>query len=136
MSMCFSGGLSSSAYDEDGYPNVCGGKTKTLPTSSVSVRMPSTPNPYNWKLIKHKEYKTMFTQWLIIELEYPDTHNYEGKKILVFRDISLSELLNQKFIDPHFLDNNKFFSLIARFEPTSDGWHMANVFVQCMILSG
>jgi hypothetical protein len=36
----------------------------------------------------------------------------------------------QKIIDPHFSDNKNFYSPIARFVPTDDGWRMAEAFCE------
>ena len=65
---------------------------------------------------------------LIVEIQYPDCINYEGKKILVFENVEYSDLMKQGSIDPHFSDNKKFKSPIARFSPTERGWQMAEVF--------
>ena len=60
----------------------------------------------------------------IIEIEYPDCKNYEGRKIILFKDTSLHTILKLNEIDPHFTDADvpKPF---ARFEPTEDGWNCA-----------
>jgi len=58
-------------------------------------------------------------------INYPDCNNYEGNKILVFEGIKYIKLYEQGSIDPHFSDNKKFHSPIARFEPTDKGWSMA-----------
>ncbi len=62
---------------------------------------------------------------LILKIRYKDCANYEGVKVLVFENCKLINLLNQKQIDPHFSDNKKFLSPIARFEPTERGWEWA-----------
>ena len=41
------------------------------------------------------------------------------------RNLWLLKLKGQKSIDPHFSENKKFFSPIARFEPTLEGEEMA-----------
>ncbi len=78
------------------------------------------PNPRNYKLLRHKT----IGKCLIIEVQYPDCSNYEGRKIMVF-NCKLRDLLKQKLIDPHFSDNENFISPIARFEPTEQGWNFA-----------
>lgn len=75
------------------------------------------PNPNNYKILRYKE---IFNA-LVIEIEYPDCNNYEGRKILVF-DCTYSELMKQKVIDPHFSDNKEFYSPVVRFVPTEIGW--------------
>ena len=61
----------------------------------------------------------------MVRINYPDCHNYEGNKILVFLDTTREELEKQKAIDPHFSDNPDFISPVARFEPTVRGLVMA-----------
>lgn len=100
------------------------------PPPAPVVKAPDgNPNPNNWKLLQAKE----IGSYLILEMQYPDCLNYEGKKILVFEGIKLIDLVNQKLIDPHFFPaNKKFKSPIARFEPTPRGWMMAEVFATQM----
>lgn len=88
------------------------------------------PDPFNWKFVKVEERG----KYLILMMEYPDCTNYEGKKILVFENATLIELVNQKMIDPHFFPGNtKYKSPIARFEPTDRGWKMALMFVSTLM---
>ena len=83
------------------------------------------PDPYNFKVLKH----ILVDNMLIVEIQYPDCINYEGKKILVFENVKYSDLMKQGSIDPHFSDNKKFKSPIARFSPTEQGWKWQNFFV-------
>ena len=96
--------------------------TKTLPN----------PRPDNYKIIK----STASGRYLIVEIQYLDCTNYEGKKILVFKDCSMAQLKDQKLIDPHFSEDKSFHSPIARFEPTNEGWDNANLFVTILLTSG
>ena len=41
-----------------------------------------------------------------------------------------SGLFKEMFLDPHFCNKSKCGRLIARFEPTSDGWKMATEFAK------
>lgn len=86
-------------------------------------RITKLPNPdaSNYEILKHK----YVNNYLIILINYPDCINYEGNKILVFENCTMKQLEKQELIDPHFSDNDEFFSPIARFEPTKRGWKMA-----------
>jgi hypothetical protein len=84
-------------------------------------RILPNPDASNYEIIKHK----YVNNYLILMINYPDCINYEGNKILVFENCTLEQLKEQKLIDPHFCDNEEFFSPIARFEPTDRGWNMA-----------
>ncbi len=88
--------------------------------------LPGNPNPANYKIID----TLTFGNILIVEIQYPDCKNYEGKKILVYEGITWAELRKQKLIDPHFSNNKKYKSPIARFEPTERGWKMAESFAK------
>ena len=78
------------------------------------------PNPNNWEIMRSS--KT--GRYLLVEIKYLDCNNYEGRKILMFKDIEKQNLIEQGIIDPHFSENKQFHSPIARFEPTKEGWIM------------
>jgi hypothetical protein len=91
------------------------------------VRLPN-PNPSNYKILQALQ----VDGFLILKIHYPDCTNFEGQKILVFQDTTAVDLLNQRVIDPHFSQDKKNKSPIARFVPTDDGWGMAQAFVGAM----
>jgi hypothetical protein len=84
------------------------------------------PDPKNYKLLKVEE----INNFLIVKIKYPDCTNYEGEKILVFKNVDLITLINQHNIDPHFSNNSKYHHPIVRFVPTDEGWEMAKRFTQ------
>jgi hypothetical protein len=95
-------------------------------TSAKTTTVPPNPNPKNYKVLRYEEIGGN----LVIELQYLDCTNYEGRKILVYRDLTYSELLawsGHRGIDPHFHDDTNTIakSPFARFKPTKDGWHAA-----------
>lgn len=96
--------------------------------SYISPAITGNPDPSKYEILRHKQDGDI----LVIEIHYPDCTNYEGKKILVYEGITLSELKLQKMIDPHFSESKEFVSPIARFEPTDRGWDMANLFAMWM----
>lgn len=83
------------------------------------------PDPTNYKIFSHY----YCGEFLVIKIKYPNCDNYEGKKILVYKNTTLEDLMKQKSIDPHFSNNKKYKSPIARFEPTDEGLKMALDFV-------
>lgn len=83
------------------------------------------PKPDNYQIIRHLERHNK----LVIEIQYLDCTNYEGRKILYFENCTLKDLKWQKLIDPHFCENKDFHSPVARFEPTDKGWNMAMSFL-------
>lgn len=63
--------------------------------------------------------------YLVVKVNYPDCTNYEGNKIIVFRDVTPRQLFSSSTLDPHFFNGTGVQSPIARFVPTDEGWNMA-----------
>jgi hypothetical protein len=85
------------------------------------VPNPLNPDPKRFKVIKNAK----LGNYLIMVVNYPNCKNYEGNKIMLYKDVTYQELMKQKSLDPHFSENKKFHSPVARFEPTENGWNMA-----------
>lgn len=94
-------------------------------SSNSALNLPN-PNPANYKIVRYIGNEN----YLIVEIKYLDCTNYEGRKILVFENVTMGELEQQKLIDPHFSDNKEYHSPIARFEPTERGLEMAISFIE------
>ena len=94
------------------------------------------PNPKNYKIKKFFKYGKHKSDghYLVVKIRYHGCTNFEGDKILVYEDARLTDLIGQGSIDPHFSNNKKYFSPIARFVPTKEGWDMANTFCFAMAL--
>lgn len=108
--------FSKAAYDVDSYD------TKSIDKPVIPQ---GNPNPLNYEIIKTFERVTgRRTNYLLVDIKYPDCTNYEGRKILLYENVSLCQLKLQKQIDPHFCESVDYFSPIARFEPTKEGWEM------------
>lgn len=73
------------------------------------------PNPKNFKILHISQIKKN----VLLVVQYPDCTNYEGKKIMVYRHVKKSDILEMESLDPHFCDNH--ISPFARFEPTEKG---------------
>lgn len=85
------------------------------------------PNPKNFSLIR----VYIENNLAIVEAEYPDCTNFEGKKIMVFPESSLLKIEHRAELDPHFCENCDL-GLIARFAPTAAGWRHALRFVKTL----
>lgn len=79
---------------------------------------PRNPNPEEFKVLRSKEVTEVSC---VLEIEYKNVTNYEGRKILVYAH-PLEVVLLSKRLDPHFCDHEGCISPFARFEPTSTGW--------------
>lgn len=86
----------------------------------------NNPDPNNYQIIKAEEENG----YLIVKIKYPNCTNYEGEKILVYKNMTLIKLVNQKIIDPHFFNDNNYASPIARFVPTDFGWEIAQKLIR------
>ena len=90
----------------------------------VEKKLPN-PDPSNYSIIDSWTHKN----YLLVKITYPDCKNYEGTKILLYHNVTLKKLKGQKLIDPHFSENTKYYSPIARFVPTKLGWLMGKELV-------
>lgn len=84
------------------------------------------PDPKNYKIVRHHANHN----YLLVEIQYPDCKNYEGRKILLYTGITLDILKRQTELDPHFSNAEKGIYPIARFVPTEKGWSMASHFMR------
>lgn len=80
----------------------------------------SNPNPSKF-MIMNEKYVNGF---LVIHVLYPNCRNFEGNKLLVYREKGITnskELLKRtgKKLDPHFSNNE--ISPVARFIPNEEG---------------
>lgn len=103
----------------------CNSNKNTI-IETTKVTFPN-PNPNNYKiekLILHLD-----KGYVLVLINYPDCTNFEGNKILVYKNVDPSTIINAKFLDPHFCNNDEHPSPIARFIPTDEGWEMALKFI-------
>ena len=85
------------------------------------------PKPNNFNIVRLYETKNAICAWL----NYPNSPNFEGNKIIVFEEISVNDLKKLEEIDPHFCDkHNHPYKIIARFRPTDQGWINAITFAK------
>jgi len=99
----------------------CDETKKLIYTENNINKSFSNPRPDNYTIKLFEQ----IGNHVIIQIQYHDCTNYEGLKILVFENCTIKNLTDQKLIDPHFSEDKRFFSPVARFEPTPKGWDMA-----------
>jgi len=114
-------------YGPAGYPPSITGTL--LPSQNTQQPATGNPDPASYTLQRSEQ----IGAFLILKINYPDCANYEGDKILVFKDVTWKQLAEQKLIDPHFSNNKEKISPIARFEPTEQGWEWARWFAASQI---
>jgi len=79
------------------------------------------PDPSKFEIKKvHRQ-----NNHLVVLIHYPNCINYEGNKIIVYKNTELNILSNALQIDPHFTEKDIELKPFARFEPTDDGWKAA-----------
>ena len=120
-------GKSSSIYDDS--PAIRHFQDAKLQRPVVEVRIPGNPDPYDFRIDRHKE----IGDYLIVLVVYRGVRNYEGKKVMVYKDLTFKKIQTFTSLDPHFSENTKYASPIARFKPNMVGWAMAERFVNCLI---
>jgi hypothetical protein len=112
--------VSSSSFDRTSSRSPSSSRAGYAPPASSPVS--GNPDPANYRVLKVEEYG----KFLLVKINYPDCKNYEGNKVLLFRDVTPADLLMQRHIDPHFCEStSEFKHPIARFAPTDEGWAMA-----------
>jgi hypothetical protein len=94
-----------------------------------SVVINNNPNPYNFKITK----ELVIEEFVIVMVNYPDCTNYEGNKILVYENMTLSDIKRLSILDPHFSKDKPFQSPIARFVPNDQGWIYAITMVKAIL---
>lgn len=94
------------------------------------IKVTSSPDPSKFEIVQQE----VVGDWLILKVNYVESENYEGDKILVYGETDINKILetNGNILDPHFTENPNVFSPIARFEPTAIGWMAAQVFCEAM----
>jgi hypothetical protein len=75
------------------------------------------PSRYNYMEMQNNEQNGN----IAILVNYPNCKNYEGEKIIVFKNTTWEQVKNLKELDPHFTEENVV-KPFARFEPTEEGW--------------
>lgn len=77
------------------------------------------PNPLCFVI----EYLRQVGPHVVARIRYPDCDNYEGLKIILYRDVTVKMIKDQLQLDPHF--GKVGLSPFARFKPTPSGWDAA-----------
>lgn len=80
----------------------------------------NNPDPKNYQIKKISR----IGKFTVVEINYPNCKNYEGNKVMVYKDFD-KVLIAGRGIDPHFSKDHPDISPIARFVPTIEGWNMA-----------
>lgn len=102
--------------------------TNDMPSRRVKDHIenlpPGNPNPHNYIV----ENGFNVNNHCVLIIRYPDADNYEGRKILVYKNMSRMDVIKHSKIDPHFAETG--LSPFARFEPTSDGLKAAKMLAE------
>lgn len=110
------------------FGSISGKARSYYPSGPEIAPVAPNPNPSNFKFVETFE----ADGFLLVKINYPDCTTYEGNKVLLFKDVRLIDLVNQRHIDPHFLNDPNFVSPIARFVPTEAGWNIALTLISAL----
>lgn len=80
---------------------------------------PGNPDPSRWKIKR----SVCIGHNVLVEVNYPDCTNYEGNKIILYRNCTVDLIKSQQKLDPHFVREKYLVKPFARFEPTEEGWN-------------
>ena len=86
------------------------------------------PDPANFEIQKLTD---KGGGYIIARIRYPDCTNYNGDKILLFKDMTRTHIESLNRLDPHFSDDRN--SPIARFKPTGEGFRLAMMLVDSLL---
>lgn len=84
-------------------------------SAACGTARPPMPDPYRFRVIHWQDFKAS----LLVEVEYPGCTTFDGRKLLVFRDMSVNELEATSVLDPHFTELEP--RLVARFRADETG---------------
>lgn len=102
-------------------------KKKKLERQKIIDSLPPTPDSENYEV---EDYARVGPH-IVLKVAYPNCAKcaYEGKKIMVFLNVSEKEVITWKKIDPHFrgepskpVAKRESPSPAARFPASNDGW--------------
>ena len=71
-------------------PNASTSSEPTKPAKKKRRSSWPNPDPANYKIVEAQE----VGKCLVLKIHYPDCDNFEGKKILVFRGVTLVDIIN------------------------------------------
>lgn len=89
--------------------------------SVASTRNSGNPDPRKFNILHH----VTLGRYLVLIVQYPGCTTFEGKKVLVFRDVGIRKIRALTSLDPHFCDDPSHPSPVARFRPDDQGWEDA-----------
>lgn len=106
-------------HSDASYNSMCSSYQSQI--DELKKQIAKNPDPSNYEILDVYQSEKS----IALRVKYPNCVNFEGIKILVVAG-TLVDLLKRKTLDPHFSEEG---FVIARFEPTSNGWTWAKDFV-------
>lgn len=91
-----------------------------LMSSGTSARL-GEPQPHRFAIDR----AVAIGHCVVAAVTYKDATEFNGLKVLVYRNVSLTQLRNASKLDPHFLEHSLWPKPFARFEPTEEGFTAA-----------
>jgi hypothetical protein len=94
--------------------------------SSIAPTTNIAPSPSEFNLLALEE----CNRPTIALVEYPRCTNLEGKKLLLYRSISMQTVKEANLLDPHFSEYG--LSPLARFFPNEEGLKAARLLAEAL----
>lgn len=84
------------------------------------------PNPYRFTILGYEQYG----RYLLAEIKYLDCTTFDGRKLIIFKDLTPLFLELETYIDPHFFEDG---NIVARFIPNKEGVKLARALLQSLV---
>lgn len=83
-------------------------------------------DPTKYRILREKRLK----DFIILKLAYIIDSDNQNTKILLFKNCTLLDIIQQKNgIHPEFFNNSEIINPVAIFKPDDEGWKMAETLV-------
>lgn len=83
-------------------------------TQEKPARANVDPNPACFRILSAR----IKRGHILAEILYPNCTNFEGRKIILFKGVSIHNITKMDYLDPHFSEKG---NIIARFSPSIEG---------------
>lgn len=115
-----------SDYHEDVFES----SFKEIKDEQKKYKYKSNPNPipYYFEIVE----LIQVGKHVVALIKYPNCTTYGGKKLSIYRNITIEKIKEMKSLDPHFLESDEL-TPFARFEPTDEGAIAAHRLAQILM---
>lgn len=96
--------------------------------STAAQPRPGEPQAHRFELIKVEQVGLN----VVALVRYPDASEFDGAKVLLYRNEAVARIEAAPMLDPHFLMASAHPKPFARFEPTEEGLRAALLMAEAL----